>query len=201
MADELQNELESLRTKVAELRKYLEVDYKEKRLVEIERNMSAPDFWTNPRAQDVTRERSQVAKTIDLWKALQKDVQDSLELKELAEMESDQGVLKEIQSKVGELKNRLEEAEISKMLSGEVDPNPANVTISAGQGGTEACDWANMLFRMYQRWAERKGYKLEVLDEQPAEEAGIKSVSFRVVGDYAYGNLKSEKGVHRLVRV
>ncbi len=201
MADDLQNELEALRTKVTELRKYLEIDYKEKRLVEIERNMAAPDFWTNPRAQDVTRERSQAGKVIELWSGLRKDVQDALELKELAEMENDTGVIREIASKVGEIKSRLEEAEIAKMLSGEVDANPANVSISAGQGGTEACDWAQMLFRMYTRWAERNGFKLEVLDEQPAEEAGIKSVSFRVAGEFAYGKLKSEKGVHRLVRV
>ena len=201
MADDLQNELEALRTKVTELRKYLEIDYKEKRLVEIERNMAAPDFWTNPRAQDVTRERSQAGKVIELWTGLRKDVQDALELKELAEMENDTGVIREIASKVGEIKERLEEAEIAKMLSGEVDANPANVSISAGQGGTEACDWAQMLFRMYTRWAERNGFKLEVLDEQPAEEAGLKSVSFRVAGEFAYGKLKSEKGVHRLVRV
>ncbi|HVO30428.1 MAG TPA: peptide chain release factor 2 [bacterium] len=201
MADELQNDLETLRTKVADLRKYLDVDLKEKRLVEIERNMAAPDFWTSPKAQDVTRERAQVARTIDLWKALQKDVQDSLELKELADMESDAGVLGEIRGKVAELRKRVEDAEVSKMLSGEVDANPANVTISAGQGGTEAQDWAQMLFRMYSRWAEKHGYRLEVLDEQPGEEAGYKSISFRVVGEYAYGNLKSERGVHRLVRV
>jgi len=201
MADDLQNELEALRTKVADLRKYLEVDYKEKRLVEIDRNMAAPDFWTGPKAQEITRERSQVAKVIDLWKGLQKDVADSLELKELAEMETDVALVAEVASKVGELKARLETAEVSKMLSGEVDPNNADVTIQFGQGGTEARDWTQMLFRMYSRWAERHGYKIEVMDELAGEDAGLKSVSFRVVGDYAYGNLKSERGVHRLVRI
>src|SRR5438552_3962888 len=101
MADELQTELEGLKTKVQDLRKYLEVDAKEKRLVEIERGLSAPDFWTNPKAQDVMRERAQVAKTIDVWKSLSKEIQDSLELRELAEMEKDEAILGEIQGKLG----------------------------------------------------------------------------------------------------
>jgi peptide chain release factor 2 len=201
MADELQTELEGLKSKVQDLRKYLEVDAKEKRLVEIERGLSAPDFWSSPKAQDVMRERAQVAKTIDSWKALSKEIQDSLELRELAEMEKDEGILGEIRAKLGDLRARIQRAEIAKMLSGEVDPNPANVTISAGQGGTEACDWAAMLFRMYSRWCERKGFKMEIQDQQPGEEAGIKSVAFQVTGDFAYGYLKAERGVHRLVRI
>ncbi len=201
MANDLQHDLETLRAKVQDLRKYLEVDAKEKRLVEIERGMSAPDFWTNPKAQEITRERSAAARTIETWQQLAKEVQDSLELKELAEMESDQGVLREIEGKVDELRGRIQRAEISKMLSGEVDANAANVTISAGQGGTEACDWAQMLFRMYTRWAERRGCRIEVQDQQPGEEAGLKSVSFLVSGEYAYGYLKAERGVHRLVRI
>ena len=198
---DLQNELVALRGKVADLRKYLEIDAKEKRLVEIERAMAAPDFWTNPKAQDVTRERSQVAKLIDSWKALSKDVQDQLELKELAEMEGDTAILVEIRKKIPDIKQRITETELAKMLSGEVDPNPAVITISQGQGGTEAQDWVEMLFRMYSRWAERKGYRLEVADMQPGEEAGYKSVEFTVTGDYAYGYLKAERGVHRLVRI
>ncbi len=201
MADELANDLESLRTKVTGLRKYLEVDYKEKLLVEIEHRMSAPDFWTNPRAQDVTRERSQASKIIDTWKSLDKDVKDSIELKELAEMENDAGVLAEIRAKIGEIQTRILQAEVAKMLSGEVDGNPANITIAAGAGGTEACDWASMLYRMYTRWAERKGYRVEVQDLQSGDEAGIKSVSFMITGEYAYGYMKAERGVHRLVRI
>ena len=201
MADDLQNELTGLRTRVAGLRTFLEVDAKEKRVVEIDRSMNDPDFWNNPKAQDVMRERAQAAKTIETWKALDKDVRDALELKELAEMEKDEGILAEISSKVGELKLRIEKAEIAKMLSGEADGNPANVTINAGQGGTEACDWAQMLFRMYSRWAERRGLRVEVQDEQPGEEAGVKSIAFQVSGENPYGYLKSERGVHRLVRI
>ena len=201
MADELQNELETLRTKVTDLRKYLEIDSKEKRMVEIERAMAAPDFWTNPKAQDVTRERSQVAKLIDSWKSLDKEVRDQLELKELAEMEGDQTVVAEVRKKLPEIRERITQTELTKMLSGEVDGNPAVVTISQGQGGTEAQDWVEMLFRMYSRWAERKGYRVEVNDMQPGEEAGYKSVAFTVEGEYAYGYLKAERGVHRLVRI
>ena len=200
-ADELQTELESLHGKVTNLRRYLEVDAKEKRLVEIERAMSAPDFWTNPKAQEVTRERAQVARIVDAWKQLLKDIQDQLELKELAEMENDGGVLEEIRSRVPEIETRIRETELAKMLSGEVDANPADITISVGQGGTEACDWVQMLFRMYSRWAERRGFRVEVQDEQPGDEAGLKSISFTVTGEDAYGYLKSERGVHRLVRI
>jgi peptide chain release factor 2 len=201
MADELQNTLEALKSKVTDLRKYLEIDAKEKRLVEIERAMAAPDFWTNPKAQEVTRERAQVARLVEGWKALMKDANDQLELKELAEMENDTGVIEEIKKRVPELQTRITQTELSKMLSGEVDANSAIVTISKGQGGTEAADWAEMLFRMYSRWAERKGYRLEIQDLQPGEEAGFNSVSFSVDGEYAYGYLKSERGVHRLVRI
>ena len=201
MDHELQNELEALRTKVNDLRKYLEIDAKEKRLVEIERGMAAPDFWTNPRAQDVTRERSQAAKLVDSWKSLLKDTQDQLELKELAEMEGDQSIVADIKKKLPVILERITQIELAKMLSGEVDANHATVTISKGQGGTEAADWASMLYRMYTRWAERKGYRLEVQEIQPAEEAGYNSVTFTVEGEYAYGYLKSERGVHRLVRI
>lgn len=198
---DLQNDLESLRGKIADLRKYLEIDAKEKRMVEIERAMAAPDFWTNQKAQDVTRERSQVAKLIDSWKALDKDVRDQLELKELAEMENDEGIVAEIRKKLPEIRDRITQIELAKMLSGEVDGNAAVVTISQGQGGTEAQDWVEMLFRMYSRWAERRGYRVEVNDTQPGEEAGYKSVAFTVEGEYAYGYLKAERGVHRLVRI
>jgi peptide chain release factor 2 len=201
MADELQNELEDLSTKVQGLRRYLEIDGKERRLKEIEVGMSAPDFWTNPKAQDITKERSQVARIVDTWKSLDKDVRDSIELKTLAEMENDTSVIQDIRSKIPDIRARLRKAEVAKMLSGELDGKSADLTISAGQGGTEACDWAEMLFRMYTRWVERKGYRMEVLDTQPGDEAGLKSVSFRVDGEYAFGYLKAEKGVHRLVRI
>jgi peptide chain release factor 2 len=201
MADELQNELDALHTKVADLRKYLEIDAKEKRLVETERAMAAPDFWTNPRAQDVTRERSQVLRVVETWKALLKDVKDQLELKELGEMEGDDAVIADVKKRIPEIKERIQQTELTRMLSGEVDANHATVTISKGQGGTEAADWASMLYRMYMRWAERKGYKVEVQELQAAEEAGFNSVTFTVEGEYAYGYLKSERGVHRLVRI
>ena len=131
---------------------------------------------------------------------LSKDIKDSQELLELAQIEEDIEILSEIEQEVGRLLPRLEKIEFRRMFSQEADANNAFVDIQAGSGGTEAQDWAEMLLRMYLRWGERQGYGLDVVERSPGDVAGIKSATVKVIGEYAYGYLRTETGVHRLVR-
>ncbi|MFQ5458643.1 MAG: peptide chain release factor 2, partial [Myxococcota bacterium] len=147
------------------------------------------------------RERRSLVLPVDTWTDLDRELSEIALLGELAEEENDEDTRAEALEKAGALAEAVDRAELQRMLSGETDPNDAIVTINAGAGGTEAQDWAEMLLRMYLRWAERRGFKTEVLDVQPGEEAGIKGASFNVRGPYAFGYLKSESGVHRLVRI
>lgn len=132
---------------------------------------------------------------------MEKDLKDALELAELAEMEGDQAMLDEVQASLAGVRERAAKLELESLLSGEADANDCFVEVNSGAGGTESQDWANMLLRMYTRWAEQHGYKVELLDETPGEEAGIKSATIQVKGHNAYGWLKTESGVHRLVRI
>src|SRR5579885_80540 len=147
------------------------------------------------------RELTELRETVDLWRGLERQIEDDLGLLELAMLENDTSLVDQIKQSADELARRLDELEFQLMLSGPYDRRPAILAIHAGAGGTEAQDWAQMLLRMYLRWAERRGYRTEILDETPGEEAGIKSVTVEVRGPYAYGYLRSEKGVHRLVRL
>jgi peptide chain release factor 2 len=147
------------------------------------------------------REKSRLDRDVVFFDATQQLLSDAEVLIELAEEESDTDTAREAAEKVGELRNRFEEAELRRLLSGEYDSYTAIVSINAGAGGTEACDWAEMLLRMYLRWCERRGYRTEILDVQPGEEAGLKGATLTVEGDYAYGYLRSEVGIHRLVRI
>jgi peptide chain release factor 2 len=147
------------------------------------------------------REKSRLERDVDFFAQTDEMISDAQVLLELAEEASDADTEAEAVSKVGQIRERLGEAELRRMLSGEHDALTAIVSINAGAGGTEAQDWAEILMRMYLRWCERRDYRTEVLDLQPGEEAGIKSVTFTVSGDYAYGYLRSEVGIHRLVRI
>jgi peptide chain release factor 2 len=138
---------------------------------------------------------------IDDWTALHHDVEDAAGLAEMAEAEKDAAVLAEVEASVPALDRRLNDIELKKMLGGEDDARPAIVSITPGAGGTESQDWARILYEMYTRWMDKRGFKYEVLDEQLAEDAGIKGVTLEVTGDFAYGYLKAENGVHRLVRI
>ena len=138
---------------------------------------------------------------IDRFENLYSDLEESDVLLELAVEESDQDTLEEVSQKVEGLERQIKKLSFELMLDGEEDENNSIVSINAGAGGTEAQDWAEMLFRMYMRWIERKGFKINVVDFQPGDEAGIKSVTFTANGKYSYGYLKTEKGVHRLVRI
>ena len=168
--------------------------------------MSAPDFWNNrDRAQTDVEEVSRLRSLINPLRELEKEIEDFAALQELAAEESNgparQQAEQEIASEHQRLVHKVGEFELRQFLSGENDPASAFLTIHSGAGGTESCDWADMLLRMYQRWIERSGYKSQTVDIQQGEEVGIKSVTLLVSGEYAYGHLQTEKGVHRLVRI
>jgi len=176
---------------------------KEQRLAQLDIELAAPAFWDdNRRAQELIRERTEVARTVDRVGQLAAQASDLGVLLELAQEAGDDGALDvEIGEGIHRLRGELDEFELKVMLSGSHDPRPAIVSIHPGAGGTESQDWAQMLMRMYLRWCERSGFKAEVVDLLPGEEAGIKSATIEVTGEYAYGYLKGEAGVHRLIRI
>src|SRR5687767_15718942 len=175
---------------------------KEKRLAEIDAEMGLPAFWEdNRRAQDLTRERTDLSRTIGRVKELASQSDDLNVMVELADEAGDGSLDGDINKGVRRLTGALDEFELKGMLSEPHGGRPAILSIHAGCGGTESQDWAQMLMRMYLRWFERKGFRAEVVDLLPGEEAGIKSVTIEVTGDYAYGFLRSEIGVHRLIRI
>jgi peptide chain release factor 2 len=147
------------------------------------------------------RERTRLDQGVNGYRAIERELQDTLDLIELAENEGDQAMVAEAERTLARLRHEAGKRELESLLSGEADANDAYLEVHAGAGGTEAQDWAEMLLRMYMRWAEQHGYKVEWLEESAGEEAGIKSATIRVVGDNAFGWLKTESGVHRLVRI
>lgn len=164
--------------------------------------MEAPGFWDNPeRSNKQMKELKNLKDTCQTYKDLATQYEDILTLIEMGYEENDESLIPEIQEELDTFTNTFDEMRISTLLSGEYDKNNAILKLNAGAGGTESCDWCGMLYRMYTRWAERKGFSIEVLDYLDGDEAGIKSVTFQVNGTNAYGYLKSEKGVHRLVRI
>lgn len=164
--------------------------------------MESPGFWDDvSESQNVMKELKGVKSVIEEFGELKGSFEDIETLIEMADEENDSSLIEEIDAEVIKFKTNFEEFRIQTLLSGEFDANNAVVTIHAGAGGTESCDWAQMLYRMYTRWADKKGFNIEVLDYLDGDEAGIKSVTFQVNGLNAYGYLKSEKGVHRLVRI
>ena len=172
------------------------------RIAQLENLMHNPAFWDNPQeAQQVTKEKAHLEKEIKGWAVTERALEDLETLIELSAEEGDGSVHNEIRGEIKKLHTALDRFEVETLLSGDVDLNNAIVSIHPGAGGTESQDWAQMLMRLYTRWAERHGYQVEILDYQPGEEAGIKDVTFNVIGDYAYGYLKAESGVHRLVRI
>jgi peptide chain release factor 2 len=172
----------------------------ERKLTEMEQEMSSPDFWSKPsRAQTVTAERNRISAELGALKELERKLEDAEVLLEISEEEAD--AVSEAEELLDAVEKELNRLEVRRVLSGEFDKNNAIVTIHAGAGGTESCDWAEMLLRMYLRWAERKGFETEILDIQENDEAGIKSATLLVKGLYAYGLLKAEHGTHRLVRI
>ena len=185
-----------------ELGASLNLDAKKERIAELSRYMEAPDFWDNPeRSQKMTKELKSLEDTVKSYTTLSTQYDDISELIEMGYEENDPEVIPVIQESLDEFTTNLEALRLSTLLNGEYDKNNAIIRLNAGAGGTEACDWSGMLYRMYTRYADRNGFSVEVLDMLDGDEAGIKSVTFQVNGENAYGYLKSEKGVHRLVRI
>ena len=179
-----------------------DVDGLRARFEEVEAESARPDLWENrENAQKVNREKNRLEREIQFYDELSGSLEDAEVLLELANEAEDEAVRLEVVAKFDDVEAVLEEAELRQLLGGEHDRNNAILSVNSGAGGTDACDWAEMLMRMYLRWAERKGYKVSIIDIQYADEAGIRSVTLEIAGDYAYGYLNSEQGVHRLVRI
>ncbi len=164
--------------------------------------MQAPDFWDDPeKSNQKMRESKGLKDIVETMDSLSSQYEDILTLIELGYEDNDPAIIPDIEEELNSFKETFENIRINTLLSGEYDRNNAILKLNAGAGGTESCDWCSMLYRMYTRWAERKGFSLEVIDYLDGDEAGIKSVTFQINGENAYGYLKSEKGVHRLVRI
>ncbi|MGN7831397.1 peptide chain release factor 2 [Pseudoxanthomonas sp. 22568] len=197
----IRQRIADLQGRLVSLRGYLDYDSKRERLEEVNRELESPDIWNNPEyAQQLGRERSLLDKTVNGIREIDEGLIGSSELLELAESENDEETAQAVVEDVERFAGRVDKLEFQRMFSGEMDSANAFVDIQAGAGGTEAQDWAEILLRMYLRWAESRGWKVELMEASDGEVAGIKSATFRVEGDYAYGWLKTEIGVHRLVR-
>jgi len=187
---------------LALLRQRLDWDTALHRLEEMNARAEDPELWNDPaHAQKVMRERQRLADSVDGYRSLETALSDNRELIQMGEAEGDEEVVSEAESALRQLRDEAAAKEVEALLSGEVDGNDAFLEINAGAGGVEACDWAQMLVRMYLRWAESRGFKAELQSESPGEEAGIRSATYQIKGDSAYGWLKTESGVHRLVRI
>lgn len=184
------------------MRVIFDLEGKSKRLAEIEKQISLPEFWSDGRdAKKVLKERKVIQGTFNLFQKLRNGLEECQILIELASENCDGEIETDIQKSLSRVEKDIAQIEFQRMLDGENDINDAIVSIHAGAGGTEAQDWASMLLRMYLRWSEGKGFKTEIIDILPGEEAGVKSVTFTAQGEYAYGYLKAEIGIHRLVRI
>jgi peptide chain release factor 2 len=198
MTQEIKKQLEELRREVKSLEELLNVETKRSQVKKLQLEMSGPGFWENSKAASiVVTELKAVKSDVEDWDSISNKLNDLGELFSLA----DAGLESNISQELKKLKKDCDKLKLQVLFSEKFDDNNAIVEINSGAGGTEACDWANMLFRMYYRWAERKKFKLKTLNELRAEEAGLKSITFTIEGRRAYGLLKSEKGVHRLVRI
>ncbi|MEW6672313.1 MAG: peptide chain release factor 2 [Thermodesulfobacteriota bacterium] len=202
MTTELKHTLKEMKIKLEQLKGYLDLAAKENRLNEIEALIAKDGFWNRPEdTKTILKERTVLSHKIDRFRALANELEECDIMLDLAVEESDADAMAEVSRQVQSVGSSIKSFSLELMLDDEDDGNNAIVSINAGAGGTEAQDWAEMLFRMYARWVERKGFKMDIIDFQPGEEAGIKSVTFTADGEYAYGFLKSETGVHRLVRI
>ncbi|MHC5035155.1 MAG: peptide chain release factor 2 [Planctomycetota bacterium] len=196
------SELEQLEARLTDLRDSLDLPAKEAELKDIESRMQKRDFWDDQESARAAIRRMKFIKGLaDPMHEMALELEDLVVLQELAEQEEDEETLQEVTARLQKATAELERLEFRNMLGEPEDPNSAFLSIHAGAGGTESCDWASMLLRMYLRWSEREGYGSELVDTRPGEEAGIKSATVHVQGDWAFGYLKSEIGVHRLVRI
>jgi len=202
MRAEIQNTVEAIRKSLGLLAKRMDHETAKHRLEEFDAMIEDPNLWNDPaRAQGLMRERQQLMEALATYESIARDLSDNIELIEMGEMENDKDVVAEAEAALKALGEKAAAKELEALLDGEADANDTFLEINAGAGGTEACDWAQMLQRMYVRWAEKRGYKVELQSEEDGGEAGIKSCAYKISGPNAYGWLKSESGVHRLVRI
>ena len=200
--DELKAQMKTYEEPMQQMRSSLDLDNKEKRIEELERTMAEPGFWENPeKAQKLQKELGSLRNGIDAFLKLENLYEETLMMIDMANEDDDESVLPDIRSDMDQFTEEFESMRIRTLLSGPYDSNDAIVTLHSGAGGTEACDWCGMLYRMYSRWIDKKGLSMEILDSLDGDEAGIKSITFQVNGENAYGLLKSEMGIHRLVRI
>lgn len=200
--DEYRMKLSGFTKPMEEIKASLDLDNKSKRIQELEANMEAPGFWDDPdSSQLVMKELKGLKSAFERYHEIEQGIEDANTLIEMADEENDASLIPDVADEVAAVETKLEELRIETLLSGEYDKDNAILTLHAGAGGTESCDWCQMLYRMYTRWADANGYATETLDYLEGEEAGIKSVTVEISGENAYGHLKSEHGVHRLVRI
>ncbi|MGX8939706.1 peptide chain release factor 2 [Symbiopectobacterium sp. Eva_TO] len=197
----VKNRIQDLSDRTAVLRGYLDYDAKKERLEEVNAELEQPDVWNEPeRAQALGKERYSLEAIVDTIDQMTQGLEDVSGLLELAVEEDDEETFNDTIIEVDALEAKLAQLEFRRMFSGEYDSADCYLDIQSGSGGTEAQDWASMLLRMYLRWAESKGFKTEVIEESEGEVAGLKSATIKIIGDYAFGWLRTETGVHRLVR-
>ena len=202
MRAETQAHADAIRRTLTLLAQRMDMDSARHRLEEFDAMIEAPDLWNDPaRAQKLMRERQELIDALSTHRLIDQGLRDNVELIELGEAEGDAEIVAEAEAALKALVTTAREKELEALLDGEADGNDTFLEINAGAGGTESCDWAAMLARMYTRWAEKKGYKVELQAMTDGDEAGIRSASYRISGKNAYGWLKSESGVHRLVRI
>jgi peptide chain release factor 2 len=200
--DELKAQLKTYEEPMQQMRSSLDLDNKEKRAEELERTMSEPGFWENPEnASKLQKELGALRNGMEAFSKLENLYEETLMLIDMANEDDDASVLDDVRADIDQFQETFEQMRIRTLLSGPYDGNDAIVTLHSGAGGTEACDWCGMLYRMYSRWIDKKGLSMEILDSLDGDEAGIKSITFQVNGENAYGLLKSEMGIHRLVRI
>ncbi len=200
--DQMKIELQNLQDSLREGVDSLNIPFKKQRIEELSREMEATDFWSDAdKANGKMKALKDLQKTVEEADGLERQYQDILDLIEMANEDEDASAAEDVRSELDDFETHLEELRLSTLLTGEYDENNAIVSLNAGAGGTESCDWCSMLFRMYSRWADKKGFTLDVMNLVDGDEAGIKSVDFQINGTNAYGFLRSEHGVHRLVRI
>ena len=202
MRADIQIVINEIEKSLSLLRQRLDWDNVKKKREEFDALTEDPDLWNEPdKAQNLMRARQNFIDQLDGHDAISNELKENIELIELAEIEADEDILQEVFAALQMLKKRASAKELEALLNGEADGNDTFLEIHAGAGGTESCDWAGMVSRMYVRWADRAGYKVELQSETAGDEAGLKSVSYKISGQNAYGWLKTESGVHRLVRI